>query len=85
MNLRTVSSTSSWAALPNLPSYGGQVDILNSTGEALEIRHAGETAAGQQITIPDGGTAQLPLINNLNEIQIKATTGAAGVQLIVTP
>lgn len=85
MNLRTVSSTSSWAALPDLPAPGGQVDILNSTGEALEIRHVGETDAGEQITIPDGGTVVLPINSNSKEIQIKATTGAAGVQLIVTP
>jgi hypothetical protein len=85
MNLRTVSSTSSWAALPDLPARNVQVDILNSTGEDLQIRYAGETSAGQLITIPDKGTVSLPVNSNANEIQIKATTGAAGVQLIVTP
>ncbi len=85
MNLRTVSSTSSWAALPDLPARNGQVDILNSTGEALQIRYAGETSAGQQITIPDKGAVALLVNSNANEVQIKATTGAAGVQILVTP
>jgi hypothetical protein len=61
------------------------VDILNSTGEALEVRHAGETEAGEQVTIPNGGTICLPVNSNANEVQIKATTGAAGVQIIVSP
>jgi len=85
MNLRTVSSTSSWAALPDLPAKNGQVDILNSTGEDLQIRYAGETSAGQQITIPNLGTVSLLVNSNANEIEIKATTGAAGVQILVTP
>jgi hypothetical protein len=84
MNLRTVSSTSSWAALPDLPARNGQVDILNSTGEDLQIRYAGETSAGQTITIGDGKSVGLPVNSNANEIQIKATTGAAGVNLIIT-
>jgi hypothetical protein len=83
MNLRTVSSTSSWAALPDL--YAQEVDILNSTGESLELRYAGETSAGQQITIPDGGSVTLSVISNAKEVEIKATTGAAGVQIIVSP
>lgn len=81
--LRTVSSTNSWVALPNL--RGQAVDILNSTGESLQLRYIGETSAGQQITIPDGGSVSLTVVGNANEIEIKATTGAAGVQLIVTP
>lgn len=81
--LRTISSTSSWAALPDL--RGGNVDILNSTGESLQLRYIGETSAGQQITIPDGGSVSLSVVGNANEIQIKATTGAAGVQLVVSP
>jgi hypothetical protein len=85
MNLRTISSTSSWAALPDLPARNGQVDILNSTGEDLQLRYAGETDAGKQITIPDKGTVALAVNSNANEVQIKATTGAAGVQIIVTP
>jgi len=85
MNLRTVSSTSSWAALPDLPALGGQVDILNSTGEDLEIRYVGETEAGEQITIPDGASVSLEVNSNAKEIEIQATTGAAGVQIIVSP
>jgi hypothetical protein len=85
MNLRTVSSTSSWAALPDLPARNGQVDILNSTGEALQIRYKGETGAGQLITLPDKGTVALLVNSNANEIEIKATTGSAGVQILVTP
>jgi len=80
--LRTISSTSSWAALPSFPT--GAVSILNSTGEALEIRYAGDTDTDEQITIPDGGNVGLPVIANSKEIQIKATTGAAGVNLIIT-
>lgn len=83
MNLRTVSSTSSWAALPDLPAH--EVGILNSTGEALEIRHVGETAAGQQITIPNGSSVAIPVTQNAKELQIKGAVGAAGVQLVIQP
>jgi hypothetical protein len=83
MNLRTVSSTNAWVALPDL--YAQEVDILNSTGEALQLRYAGETSAGQQITIPDGGSVKLSVISNAKEVEIKGTTGAAGVQIIVSP
>ena len=79
---RTVSSTSSWVALPDLPA--GEVDILNSTGESLQLRYAGQTGAGQQITIPDGGSVKASVVANAKEIEIKATTGAAGVQLIIS-
>ena len=82
-SLRTVSSTSSWVALPDLPA--GEVDILNSTGESLQLRYAGEDDAGQQITIPNGGSVSLTVIANAKEIEIKATTGASGVQIIVSP
>jgi hypothetical protein len=82
-NLRTVSSTTGWVALPNLTA--SQVDILNTTGENLFIRYASETASGQQITLPDERSVALGVNSNSNEIQISATTGAAGVQLIVTP
>lgn len=81
--VRTISSTSSWVALPDLRA--GEVDILNSTGESLQLRYASEDAAGQQITIPDGGSVKLSVTANAKEIEIKATTGAAGVQLIVSP
>jgi hypothetical protein len=85
MNLRTVSSTSSWAALPDLPARGGQVGILNTTGEDLEIRHIGETDVGEQITIPDGSSVAIPVASNAKELQIKGAIGAAGVQLVITP
>ena len=78
---RTVSVTDAWAALADIPAK--RVSVLNSTGAALELRMAAETSAGQQITIPDAASVVLSVVSNAKEIQIKASAGAAGVQLVI--
>lgn len=79
--LRTVSVTDSWAALPDEP--GENISILNKTGADLEIRHSGQQNAGEQITIADGQSVGLTIAANAKEIEIQATSGAAGVQLVI--
>lgn len=78
---RTQSVTTSWADLPDV--RGSEVSILNRTGAALEIRHGGDTDAGEQITISDGQSVALKVAANASEIEIKASAGAAGVQIVV--
>lgn len=82
-SVRTLSSTTDWVALPDLPA--GELDILNSTGESLQLRYAAEDSLGQQITIPDGGSVTLSVVANAKEVEIKGTAGSTGVQLIVSP
>ena len=79
--LRSVSATTSWAALPSLPAKA--VSILNGTGAALEIRKEAEDEAGELITLPDGRDVGIAVVANAAEIQIKAASGAAGVQLVI--
>lgn len=78
---RTQSVTTSWAGLPDLKAE--RVSLLNKTGADLEIRHAGQTSAGEQITIADGQSVGLQVNWKASEIQIKASAGAAGVQIII--
>jgi len=78
---RTQSVTTSWAALPDV--RGEYVSILNGTGAALEVRHSGQTAAGESVTIADGQSLGLKVAANASEVQIKAAGGAAGVQIVI--
>lgn len=78
--LRTVSVTTSYVALADLPC--SQVSILNGTGADLLIRMASETTANYEITIADGQSVAISC-NNANNIEIKAAGGAAGVQYVV--
>lgn len=79
--LRSASVTTSYVALADLP--GGNVSILNKTGADLLIRKAGETTAGYEITIPDGGSVGVSVVSNAKEIEIKAAGAASGVSYIV--
>lgn len=80
---RTVSVTTSYVALANLP--GRNVSILNRTGADLLVRMASETTAAFEVTIPTGGSVGMSVNNNAKEIEIKAAAGAAGVDYIVEP
>jgi hypothetical protein len=82
-SLRKVNCVATWTALPDLRA--GEVSILNRTGAALELRYAGETSAGQSITISDGGSANLPVTANAKEIEAQGTAGTSTIHLIITP
>lgn len=79
---RTISVTTSWAALPDIS--GSYVTILNQTGADLLVSTAAEGSEdANKITIKDGSTVNFDVFANASEVRIKAAAGASGVNLIV--
>lgn len=80
--LRTVSVTTSYAPLPALTC--SRVSILNRTGYDMQVRIATETQTNQQITLPNGMSVAVQA-TNAKFIEIRSTTFASGVQLVIDP
>lgn len=77
----TQSVTTSYVALA--AHRGENVSILNGTGADLLIRYGSVTTAGREITLADGQSVGLSICATSSEIEIKAASGAGGVQVVV--
>ena len=84
---RTQAVTTSWAARPDVTAKF--VSIKNKTGADVLVARTTEAADGgfdadtQIITLADGESVGLQVVQNSKELSIKAASGADGVQLVI--
>jgi hypothetical protein len=79
--LRSVTATSSYVALADIPA--SKVSILNGTSGTLLIEMAGDSGSNKEITIPVGGSVGVSVVANANEIRIKSSSGTTGVSIVI--
>ena len=79
--LRSVTATSSYVALADIPA--SRVSILNGTSGTLLIEMAGDSGSNKEITIPVGGSVGVSVVANANEIRIKSSSGTTGVSIVI--
>jgi len=78
--LRSVTATSSYVALEDIPCKF--VSVLNKTGAALLIEMAGDSGTGKEVSLADGLSVGLEVVCNAKEIRIKSATGTTGVYFV---
>jgi hypothetical protein len=79
--LRSVTATSSYVALADIPA--SRVSILNKTGATLSIEMANDSAAGKEVVLADGLSIGISVVANAKEIRIKSASGTTGVYIVV--
>lgn len=79
--LRSVTATTSYVALPDLAA--SRVSILNKTGATLSIEMAGDSDTGKEIVLADGLSVVIQVVGNAKEVRIKSASGTTGVYLVI--
>jgi len=79
--LRSVTATSSYVALADIPA--SRVSILNGTSGTLLIEMLGDSGASKEITLPIGGSVGINVVANADEIRIKSVSGTTGVSIVI--
>lgn len=78
--LRSFTPSASWDALP--VEQGMTVEILNNSGDLLELRWAKDSESGHQISLKDGQSVRLNPLAFVSEIEAQGA-GKDNVSLVI--
>ena len=76
----SVSVTTSWVALPT--HKASHVSVQNKTGAALLVRKADRANPSNEVSVADGDSVALLVSRSSADIEIKAASGASGVNIV---